>query len=107
MQGAHQATIIPPQQLDSSEKNMIKDSWVKIRTGKSNTQHTVMGRTDSAWGNYFIYYQSNQSRVVAKKNPNSNLKKTFLSLFPPSQFNFTPNFLYSFTPFVEDKLWEV
>jgi len=54
MPGAHQShSITRPPQLDRGDKNVIKGSWVERRTGRDHSPITVMGKTDSTWGNQF------------------------------------------------------
>lgn len=35
----------------TGKRNITKDSWVKIRTGRNHSLITVKGKTDSKWGN--------------------------------------------------------
>jgi len=36
---------------------MMKGSWIEIRAGRDHSPVTVMGKTDSTWGNQFIANQ--------------------------------------------------
>jgi len=52
MLGAHQSrSVTTPSEQDRGEKNMLKGSWVEIRTGRDHSPTTVTGKTDSTWRN--------------------------------------------------------
>jgi len=40
-----------PPELDRGEKNMMKVSWVEIRTRRDHLPVTIIGKTGSTWGN--------------------------------------------------------
>jgi len=45
------ATLSSPYSTGWGSENTMKGSWVEIRTGRHLSAPTVMGKTDSAWGN--------------------------------------------------------
>jgi len=50
MPGAHQShSITPAPQLNRGENNMMKGSWVEIRTGRDHSPVTVTYKTDWTW----------------------------------------------------------
>lgn len=46
------ATLSLPSSPGQERENIMKGSWVKIRTGRDHSPVTAMGKTDLAWGNY-------------------------------------------------------
>jgi len=47
MPGAHQATLPPPFTAEQGTENIMKGSWVEIRTGRDHSPVTITAKTDS------------------------------------------------------------
>jgi len=63
MSGDHQnLSITSPLQTGQGRGNMMKGSWLEIRTRRDHLPITIMGRHGETKS--FIRHQSNQSRTV-------------------------------------------
>ena len=49
--GAHPAAPSLPSTARQGRENVTKGWWVEIRTGGDHSPVTIMGKTDSTWGN--------------------------------------------------------
>jgi len=49
-QVANKAALLLPPSAGQWRANIMKASWVEIRTGRDHSPVTIMGKTDSAWG---------------------------------------------------------
>ena len=46
-----EATLSLPSSTGQGRESLAKGSWVEMRTGRDHSPTTVMGKTDSTWGN--------------------------------------------------------
>lgn len=60
------AALSIPSSAGQGRENVIRSSWVVIRTERDHSAVTVMDKTDSTWGKLF-FFQSNQSRIKRNK----------------------------------------
>jgi len=45
-----EAALSHPSSAGQGRQNIMKSSWFKLRTGRDHSPVTIMGKTDSAWG---------------------------------------------------------
>jgi len=45
------AALSLPSSTGQARRNIMKGSWVEIRAGRDHSPITIMGKTDSAFGN--------------------------------------------------------
>lgn len=72
--------------------NIMKSSWVKRRTERDHSTITVMGKTDSSWGNQFNWLPIKSEYNNEKSTPVLKTPFCHHSILPG--FNFTPSFLF-------------